>query len=90
MMHSFHVSLLVMSDTEPLPPTGLEAVKAALMERPPRQRSMSWLLREIGLSRGAARSWDKIPEEYLRRIIEITGVPARVLRPDLAELFSEA
>jgi hypothetical protein len=74
-------------DTTASNPTGMAAVKAALRDRKPGERSMSWLSRRLGLSRGAVLPWEKVPEEHLRTIMEITGLTASVLRPDLAELF---
>lgn len=67
--------------------TGMDAVKNALQAKPPKERSIAWLARQLGLSRGALLHWEKIPDDYLEEITAITGVPARVLRPDLAELF---
>lgn len=68
--------------------TGMDAVKSALLANPPGQRSIAYLARCLGLSRGALLPWDKVPEEYLEKIMTITGLPARVLRPDLAEIFA--
>lgn len=67
---------------------GIEAIKAALQLNPAGQRSIAWLGRQLGLTRGAVVRWDKIPEEWLRKVSEITGLAPSVLRPDLAELFT--
>ncbi len=68
--------------------TGIEAVKAALVERAPGERTLAWVAKELGISRAAPGQWDKIPEKHIARIAEITGVPPKVQRPDLAELFA--
>jgi hypothetical protein len=67
---------------------GMDAIRAALPLRAPKQRSISWLSKELGLSRGAMRQWDRVPEEHIKPISDILGIPPSVLRPDLAELFS--
>lgn len=69
--------------------SGIEAVKRALQDSTPR-RSLSWLSRELGLSRGATAHWDKVPEDHIARVSELTGLHPRVIRPDLAELFTES
>jgi len=67
---------------------GMAAVKEALKRRAPGERSVSWLSKALGLSRGAALQWDEVPVEWIEKITVITGVPARVLRPDLVALFA--
>lgn len=68
---------------------GMDAVKSALLRNGTGQRSLSWLSRQLGLSRGATAQWDKVPEEHIARVAEITKLPPKVIRPDLAELFAE-
>lgn len=69
--------------------TGMDAVRIALSSRPSGERSIAWLARQLGLSRGALAQWgNNIPEERLRKVMEITGLSPRILRPDLAELFA--
>jgi DNA-binding transcriptional regulator YdaS (Cro superfamily) len=37
----------------------------------------------LGLSRGAASQWKKIPAERVVEVERLTGVPREILRPDL-------
>lgn len=77
------------NSAESEPVTGMAAVRVALQSRPSGERSIAWLARQLDLSRGAMLHWgNNVPEEWLRQISELTGVAPRVLRPDLAELFS--
>lgn len=69
---------------------GMEAVKQALSRNGVGERSLSWLSRQLGLSRGATAQWDKVPEEHIAKVAEITKLHPKVIRPDLAELFAEA
>lgn len=71
-------------------PTGMDAVRAALSQNKAGQRSIAWLAKEIGVSRGAVLQWDKVPEERIEQVSKVTGISPRVLRPDLAELFAES
>lgn len=41
------------------------------------------LARRLGLTPGAISHWTKVPEKYLLRISQHTGVPRQKLRPDL-------
>jgi transcriptional regulator with XRE-family HTH domain len=47
----------------------------------------------VDVSRPTVHRWEagdrKIDIEKLPRVVEVTGIPARVLRPDLAELMSD-
>jgi len=47
--------------------------------------SLSWLAGQINRSRQAVSAWDEVPcnPTLLAKITEITGIPARKLRPDL-------
>ena len=38
---------------------------------------------KLGLSRARCTQWEKVPEEYLLKVEELTGVPREELRPDL-------
>jgi len=46
----------------------------------------------LGVSRVAVHRWEtgvrKVDVDLLPRLVEITGIPAGELRPDLAELFA--
>ena len=48
----------------------------------------------IGVSRQTVRRWEEeireIDLDLLPTVVSVTGIPARVLRPDLAKLFEEA
>lgn len=37
----------------------------------------------LGLSRGAASQWRKIPAERVIAVETLTGIPRQILRPDL-------
>jgi DNA-binding transcriptional regulator YdaS (Cro superfamily) len=37
----------------------------------------------LGLSRGAASQWKKVPAERVVDVERLTGVPREILRPDL-------
>lgn len=37
----------------------------------------------LGLSRGAASLWKRVPPQHVLEVERITGVPREVLRPDL-------
>lgn len=37
----------------------------------------------LGLSRGAASQWRRIPAERVLEVERLTGVPREILRPDL-------
>lgn len=37
----------------------------------------------LGLSRGAASQWTKIPAERVVEVERLTGIPREILRPDL-------
>lgn len=80
-----------MTHDQPTAPelTGMDAVKAALLKRGPGERSIAWLARQLDRSRGAVLQWGKVPEEFLGRVCELTGLPPRVVRPDLAKMFAE-
>lgn len=47
----------------------------------------------VGVSRPTVHRWEagdrKIDVEKLPRVVEVTGIPARILRPDLAELLAD-
>lgn len=45
--------------------------------------SQSELARELGISRQAVHKWQRVPRKQLRRVAEISGMPAETLRPDL-------
>lgn len=45
----------------------------------------SELARRIGVKRQAVSGWRRIPVGRVRAVAEITGIPARVLRPDVFE-----
>jgi DNA-binding transcriptional regulator YdaS (Cro superfamily) len=37
----------------------------------------------LGLSRGAASQWRRIPAERVLQVEQLTGLPREILRPDL-------
>jgi transcriptional regulator with XRE-family HTH domain len=63
-----------------------------LAQDPPWSRAK--LAEALNVSRPAVFRWEKgdrkIDAELVPTISEITGIPARVLRPDLVELLGEA
>lgn len=58
------------------------------------QLSLADLARQLEVSRPTVHRWEsgerKISREFLSRVSGITGIPARDLRPDLAEMFEDA
>lgn len=38
---------------------------------------------KLGMSRGAASQWHRIPAERVIQVEELTGIPREILRPDL-------
>lgn len=56
--------------------------------------SQAALATELGVTRGAVARWEtgarKIDTSKLHEICAKTGIPAKELRPDLAELMGEA
>lgn len=54
-------------------------------------KSQEDLGRDLSVSREAINRWEngkrKIDTDILPRVVEVTGIPARALRPDLAALF---
>lgn len=37
----------------------------------------------LGVAEVTMKMWDEIPEKHLDRVVELTGLPASVIRPDL-------
>lgn len=37
----------------------------------------------LGLSRGAASQWTRIPVEHVLKVERLTGIPRQILRPDI-------
>lgn len=54
--------------------------------------SVDALAEQLGIARRTVFNWKRrgVPVEYLDRVSEVTGIPARDLRPDLAEKFGVA
>lgn len=47
-----------------------------------------WKLgKALGMSKSAIYGWDRVPEERLLQVEQLTGIPREELRPDLARLF---
>lgn len=50
--------------------------------------------KQFGVAKSTVSRWETgardLEEDYLRSVSEKTGIPAAVLRPDLAELFQPA
>lgn len=69
--------------TEPKHP--LETFRSA------REMSRPELAGLLGVSAPTVHRWEsgarKIDTDILPRVVEVTGIPASLLRPDLAELF---
>lgn len=53
--------------------------------------SLADLAARLNVGRATVHRWEsgvrKIDLDILPRVVEVTGIPARELRPDLAELF---
>tara|TARA_Y100000310_G_scaffold318285_1_gene372151 strand:- start:11 stop:211 length:201 start_codon:yes stop_codon:yes gene_type:complete len=45
------------------------------------------LARKIGVSRTTVLNWDVVPVRRLKVVSRVTGIPARMLRPDIAKIF---
>ena len=43
--------------------------------------------KKLGLSNAAVYFWRYVPEHQLSKVAELSGIPARELRPDLAKHF---
>lgn len=56
--------------------------------------SLDCLAKQVGRSKATLCRIEKgrqaIPDELLAKLSELTGIPARELRPDLAKVFAEA
>ena len=78
-----------MADTsETAPLTGMAAVKAKLKTNPPGQRSLAWLGRQMQISGSAVVLWgDTVPQDRVAQVARITGLPARVIAPEMAKIF---
>ncbi len=63
-------------------PTGVEALKKKLRQE---NKSITWLADQLSITRGAISQWDRVPAERIGEISNITGLPHKVLRPDLFE-----
>lgn len=61
-------------------------------QTPPKTRAA--LARDLKVSKTTVTRWEegkrRIDEDKLADVVEKTGIPARVLRPDLAKLLGEA
>ena len=44
---------------------------------------MAKVARGLGFTRAAVRKWQLVPDDYLVRVEQITGIPRHKLRPDL-------
>tara|TARA_R100001086_G_scaffold164091_1_gene88566 strand:- start:59 stop:256 length:198 start_codon:yes stop_codon:yes gene_type:complete len=55
--------------------TGIELLRA--------KTNITGLARELGISRTAIHSWQKIPAKWIVEIEQRTGIPREDLRPDL-------
>ena len=44
---------------------------------------------ELGVTRAAVSTWQRIPADRLADVSRITGIPAADLRPDLAMAFAQ-
>lgn len=42
----------------------------------------------LGIHRTAVLRWTRVPARRVRDVARITGIPAPLLRPDLAEIFA--
>ncbi len=42
---------------------------------------LSYLAQQLHLTRNAALTWKEVPEKYVDRVAQITGLPVSALRP---------
>jgi transcriptional regulator with XRE-family HTH domain len=72
----------------------MEAKHPLQSYRETHELSRAALADKLGVQRATVHRWEKgdrkIDAELVPTISEITGIPARVLRPDLVELLGEA
>jgi hypothetical protein len=47
------------------------------------------LARQLGISGVSVHNWKIVPEQRLKKVSEILGVPMETLRPDLADFLTE-
>lgn len=73
-------------DQAPTPGQALKGFRLA------RGMSRKQLASEVSVTRMAIWRWEaderKIDDDKLLRVVEVTGIPATVLRPDLARLMA--
>ena len=50
---------------------------------------MAKVAQELGVTRAAVATWQRIPADRLGDVARITGIPAAELRPDLAAAFAQ-
>ena len=55
--------------------TGMDAVRGVT--------SLAALARDLGIGRSAIAQWDRVPAERIKDVSAFTGLPYKVLRPDL-------
>jgi hypothetical protein len=46
------------------------------------------LAKKCNVDRSTVYGWGKVPPQHLAAVVEATGIPAHVLRPDLAAAFA--
>lgn len=64
----------------------MEILKAYFEQERGRQ---SQLATSLGITRGAIAQWTKVPVERVVEVERVTGIPRRLLRPDLYETSDE-
>lgn len=47
------------------------------------------LAKKLGLTKGYISRWDAIPIKWVRRVSEVTGLPAEQLHPDFRKLLPD-
>lgn len=60
--------------------TGMDLIRA-------KRGLLAKLARDLGLTRAAVAMWQQVPAERLSDVQQSTGIPAELLRPDIAGLF---
>lgn len=44
---------------------------------------MAAVAKDLGVTRGYIASWKFVPDKFVTRLSEVTGIPLTLLRPDL-------
>jgi hypothetical protein len=62
----------------------MQAVVDALKKK---NLSLSWLATQLNLKRASVCAWNQVPDEHVPFVSEVTGIPAKKIRPDRAAIY---